>query len=376
MFDEQYMRRAIELAKRGMGYTSPNPMVGAVIVKDGRIIGEGWHERYGELHAERNALKHCKESPQGADMYVTLEPCCHHGKQPPCVEAVIDAGIKRVYVGSDDPNPLVAGGGIKILKEHGIEVITNVLKEECDRLNEVFFYFIQTGRPYVAMKYAMTMDGKIATHSGLSKWITGEKAREHVQNLRRRYKAIMAGIGTVLADDPLLTCRIEGGVNPIRIICDTHLKLPLESQIVKTAKEVPTIVAVSERYREPAQSKALPETEKVSIEEKIGKYEENGIVAEKNGHIDLNDLMQKLGERSIDSILLEGGGILNWSALESGIVNKVYAYIAPKLFGGANAKTPIEGMGTDSPAHAVMLGNSKVTKLGDDFLIESDVVNT
>ena len=163
MTDEQYMRRAIELAKRGMGYTSPNPMVGAVIVKDGRIIGEGWHERYGELHAERNALKHCKESPRGAEMYVTLEPCCHHGKQPPCVEAVIEAGIKRVYVGSDDPNPLVAGGGIKILKEHGIEVVTQVLKDECDRLNEVFFYFIQTRRPYVAMKYAMTMDGKIAT---------------------------------------------------------------------------------------------------------------------------------------------------------------------------------------------------------------------
>ena len=378
----------IELAKRGMGYTSPNPMVGAVIVKDGRIIGEGWHERYGELHAERNALKHCKELPQGADMYVTLEPCCHHGKQPPCVEAVIEAGIKKVYVGSDDPNPLVAGGGIKILKEHGIEVVTQVLKDECDRLNEVFFYFIQTRRPYVAMKYAMTMDGKIATYSGLSKWITGEKAREHVQNLRHRYKAIMAGIGTVLADDPLLTCRIEGGVNPIRIICDTHLKLPLESQIVNTAKEVPTIVAVSERYRETAQSEALPDTEKDSIEEnnnyqknrKITRLEENGIeilyVAEKNSHIDLNDLMQKLGERSIDSILLEGGGILNWSALKSGIVNKVYAYIAPKLFGGADAKTPIEGMGTDSPAHAVMLGNSKVTKLGDDFLIESDVVNT
>ena len=294
------------------------------------------------------------------------------------MEAVIEAGIKRVYVGSDDPNPLVAGGGIKILKEHGIEVVTQVLKDECDRLNDVFFYFIQTRRPYVAMKYAMTMDGKIATYSGLSKWITGEKAREHVQNLRHRYKAIMAGIGTVLADDPLLTCRIEGGVNPIRIICDTNLKLPLESQIVKTAKEVPTIVAVSERYRETAQSEALSETEKVSIEEKIGKYEENGIeilyVTEKNGHIDLNDLMQKLGERSIDSILLEGGGILNWSALKSGIVNKVYAYIAPKLFGGADAKTPIEGMGTDSPAHAVMLGNSKVTKLGDDLLIECDVV--
>ena len=274
MTDEQYMRRAIELAKRGMGYTSPNPMVGAVIVKDGRIIGEGWHERYGELHAERNALKHCKESPRGADMYVTLEPCCHHGKQPPCVEAVIEAGIKRVYVGSDDPNPLVAGGGIKILKEHGIEVVTQVLKDECDRLNEVFFYFIQTRRPYVAMKYAMTMDGKIATYSGLSKWITGEKAREHVQNLRHRYKAIMAGIGTVLADDPLLTCRIEGGVNPIRIICDTHLKLPLESQIVNTAKEVPTIVAVSERYRETAQSEALSETEIDSIEKNNNYLEE------------------------------------------------------------------------------------------------------
>ena len=388
MNSEYYMRMALNLAKKGMGYTSPNPMVGAVIVKNGKVIGKGYHHKYGDLHAERDALANATDDVTGATMYVTLEPCCHKGKQPPCVEAVIEAGVKRVYVGSDDPNPLVAGGGIKILKEHGIEVITNVLKEECDRLNEVFFYFIQTGRPYVAMKYAMTMDGKIATHSGLSKWITGEKAREHVQNLRHRYKAIMAGIGTVLADNPLLTCRIEGGVNPIRIICDTHLKLPLESQIVNTAKEVPTIVAVSERYRENAQSEALPDTEKDSIEEnnnyqknrKITQLEENGIeilyVAEKNGHIDLNDLMQKLGERSIDSILLEGGGILNWSALESGIVNKVYAYIAPKLFGGANAKTPIEGMGTDSPAHAVMLGNSKVTKLGDDFLIESNIVNT
>lgn len=404
MTDVQYMKRALELAKRGIGYTSPNPMVGAVIVKDGEIIGEGWHERYGDLHAERNALKNCKGSPQGADMYVTLEPCCHYGKQPPCVEAVIEAGIKRVFVGSKDPNPLVAGKGVKILREHGIEVVEDVLKDECDRLNEVFFYYIQTKHPYVVMKYAMTMDGKIATYSGLSKWITGEKAREHVQNLRHRYKAIMVGIGTVLADDPLLTCRIEGGVNPIRIICDSRLRIPLDSQIVKTAKEVPTIVATSDKYQnlKCANSKADEEFEKESEDtaskadfdelknpykdmqdykfmQKIAQLENAGIeilyIHEKDGHIDLNALMAKLGEKNIDSILLEGGGTLNWSALESGIVNKVLAYVAPKLFGGSNAKTPIEGLGTDSPANAVMLKNSIVTCLGDDILIESDVVS-
>lgn len=397
MTDEQYMKRALELAKRGIGYTSPNPMVGAVIVKDGEIIGEGWHERYGDLHAERNALKNCKGSPQGADMYVTLEPCCHYGKQPPCVEAVIEAGIKRVFVGSKDPNPLVAGKGVKILREHGIEVVEDVLKDECDRLNEVFFYYIQTKHPYVVMKYAMTMDGKIATYSGLSKWITAEKARDHVQNLRHRYKAIMVGIGTVLADDPLLTCRIEGGVNPIRIICDSRLRLPLDSQIVKTATEVPTIIAVSDEYvkffktehckneGELTSEKDFKETEDTynksdyQILQKISQLENAGVeilyIHEKDGHIDLNDLMAKLGEKNIDSILLEGGGTLNWSALESGIVNKVLAYVAPKLFGGSNAKTPIEGPGTDSPANAVMLKNSTVTRLGDDILIESDVVS-
>ncbi len=397
MTDEQYMKRALELAERGIGYTSPNPMVGAVIVKDEEIIGEGWHERYGDLHAERNALKNCKTSPQGADMYVTLEPCCHYGKQPPCVEAVIDAGIKRVFVGSKDPNPLVAGKGVKILREHGIEVVEDVLKDECDRLNEVFFHYILTKRPYVVMKYAMTMDGKIATYSGLSKWITAEKAREHVQNLRHRYKAIMVGIGTVLADDPLLTCRIEGGVNPIRIICDSRLRIPLDSQIVKTATEVPTIVAVSDEYVKSAKNECCKNKAKLTsekdfketkntyakadyqISQKLSQLENAGIeilyIHEKDGHIDLNDLMAKLSERNIDSILLEGGGTLNWSALESSIVNKVLAYVAPKLFGGSNAKTPIEGLGTDSPANAVMLKNSTVTRLGDDILIESDVVS-
>ena len=187
MKDEEYMRLAIDLAEKGCGFVSPNPMVGAVIVKDGEIIGKGWHERYGQPHAERNALASCTKSPKGAVMYVTLEPCCHHGKQPPCVDAILEAEIARVVVGSADPNPLVAGNGIRILKEHGVEVTENVLRKECDSINPIFFHYIQTKRPYVVMKYAMTLDGKIAAFTGLSKWITGEAAREHVQTLRHRF---------------------------------------------------------------------------------------------------------------------------------------------------------------------------------------------
>ena len=199
------------LAKNGLGWTAPNPMVGAVLVKDGEIIGQGWHEKCGEPHAERNALANCKKSPQGATLYVTLEPCCHQGRQPPCVDAILEAGIRRVVVGSADPNPLVAGKGIRILREHGIEVTEHMLEEECDRLNEVFFHYIQTKRPFVVMKYAMTMDGKIATYTGASKWITSETARAHVQEQRHKYTAIMVGVGTVLADNPMLNCRMEGG---------------------------------------------------------------------------------------------------------------------------------------------------------------------
>ena len=239
MNDKDYMRLALQLAKKGCGWTSPNPMVGAVVVKEGRIIGQGWHQRYGQAHAERNALASCTEDPQGATMYVTLEPCCHYGKQPPCVDAILDAGIHRVVVGSADPNPLVAGKGIAILRAHGIDVTENVLQEECDALNKVFFHYITTKRPFVSMKYAMTMDGKIATYTGASKWITGEIARTHVQRQRHRFRGIMVGVGTILADDPLLTCRIEGGRDPVRIICDTHLRTPLQSQVVTTAKTGP-----------------------------------------------------------------------------------------------------------------------------------------
>lgn len=358
--DRQYMKMALELAQKGMGFTAPNPMVGAVIVKNGRIIGQGYHRKYGELHAEREALAVCTEEPKGASIYVTLEPCCHYGKQPPCVNAILEAGIRRVIIGSSDPNPLVAGKGIRILKDHGIEVTENILKEECDKLNEAFFYYIQNKKPYVVMKYAMTMDGKIAAYTGESKWVTGEAARIHVQEQRLKYTGIMVGVGTVLADDPMLTCRLENSRNPVRIICDSHLRTPLTSKIVRTAETIPTILASSSKDQQ-----------------KIKNYEELGCqvlyVPEKNGHIDLNRLMELLGAAKIDSILLEGGGSLNWSALESGIVQKVQTYIAPKLFGGEEAKTPVEGKGLPDPASAVLLKNSEIIRLGDDFLIESEV---
>lgn len=360
--DRKFMRRAIELAKKGEGFTSPNPMVGAVIVKNGRIIGEGYHERYGGLHAERNALASVTESPKGAVIYVTLEPCCHYGKQPPCVDAILEAGIARVVTGSDDPNPLVAGKGFKRLIEHGVEVTTHVEKEACDALNPVFFHYIQTGIPYVAMKYAMTMDGKIAAYTGQSKWITGEEARAFVQKLRHRYTGIMAGAGTVLADDPRLTCRIPGARQPVRIICDTRLRIPSDANVVETAKEIPTILATCQ---------ADPD--------RIRPFEEKGCqvltLPEEDGHVDLRALMRELGKRQIDSILLEGGGTLNWSALKSGIVQKVYCFTAPKLFGGIDARTPVEGRGVASPGEAFPLTHLKVTQVGEDLLIEGEVVS-
>lgn len=364
MTHEEYMKRALELAVRAMGFTSPNPMVGAVIVRGGNIIGEGWHKRYGELHAERDAFAYCDRNGidcSGADMYVTLEPCCHHGKQPPCTDAVIAHGIKRVFIGSADPNPLVAGKGVQLLRSAGIEVTENVLRDECDSINEIFFHYITTKRPFVTMKYAMTMDGKIACYTGESKWITGEAAREKVQRERLRHSAIMVGIGTVLADDPMLTCRLENGRDPIRIICDSSLCIPQDSCIVRTAGTVPTVIAtVSE--------------DKVRINdlEKLGC--KVVVTSAKDGRVDLCDLMRILGEdMKIDSILLEGGASLNWSALSSGIVTKVQAYIAPKLFGGETAKSPVGGEGVPSPDSAFMLTDSRTVRIGSDIMIESRV---
>lgn len=355
------MRRAIALARQGIGWVNPNPLVGAVIVKDGRIIGEGYHARCGALHAERDALAHCTEDPAGATIYVTLEPCCHQGRQPPCTDALLASGIARVVIGSRDPNPKVSGRGAAILRAHGVTVVEDFLRAECDALNPVFFHYITTGTPYVAMKYAMTADGKIATCTGASKWITGEPARAQVQQLRSRYTGILAGIGTVLADDPLLTCRLPDCRTPVRILCDAHLRIPLESQICRTAAQVPTIVAA-----------AAPDPEKQRQLEALGITVLT--LPDAAGQVDLHRLMTELGKREIDSILLEGGGTLNEAALRAGIVKKVYAYIAPKLFGGAAAKTPVAGQGVEHPADCIRLSAPQITPIGEDLLLEYEVI--
>ena len=370
MPEEKYMRRAIELAKKGSGHVNPNPLVGAVIVRDGEIIGEGYHECYGQLHAERNAIANAKKrgnSLEGSTIYITLEPCCHYGKTPPCTEAIIEEKIARVVVGSDDPNPLVSGKGFQMLREKGIEVIPHFLKEECDAMNHVFFHYIRTGTPYVAMKYAMTMDGKIACYTGDSKWVTGEESRAHVQTLRNHYKGIMAGIGTVLADDPMLNCRIEGGRDPIRIIADSHLRIPMDSQLVRTAGQQSLIVAC---LPDADEEKAVQLQEKGVEVLRIPGVTTADITEEQKEVISLPVLMKELGARKIDGILLEGGGQLNESALQAGIVDRIYCYIAPKIFGGAQAKTPVEGQGLTRAADAWQFKRIGMQEFGQDILLE------
>ena len=277
-------------------------------------------------------------------MYVTLEPCCHYGKTPPCTEAIIESGISKVVIGTLDPNPLMAGKSVDILKKHGISVEVGVLEQECRELIRVFRKYITTGRPYVLMKYAMTMDGKIATRTGASRWITGETARAHVQETRNEFPAIMVGVNTVLKDDPLLTCRMENGRNPVRIICDTHLRTPLTAKVVQTAEKIPTWIATCCKDTE---RKALYEKYRCRII----------MVPEKNQKVDLYALMKILGKNNIDGILLEGGAALNWSALEAGVVDSVQAYLAPKIFGGTGMSA-VAGEGVALPVDAIQLSNA------------------
>lgn len=353
---ERYMKEAIDLAVTAMGHTSPNPMVGCVVVKEGNVVAKGCHEKYGEFHAERNALTRCGEDVSGADLYVTLEPCCHQGRTPPCTDIIIEKAIGRVFVGARDPNPKVAGNGIKILREHGIEVVTGVLEDECRKLNEIFFHYIRAGLPYIAMKYAMTLDGKIAAFTGDSKWVTGECAREHVQLLRKKYSAIMVGVDTVIADDPMLNCRKWEGVDPVRVICDTHLRIPMESQVVQTARHISTIVAYAD---EAGAAKA----------DRLRSFGLELIKTEGKGRVSLGGLFGQLAERNIDSILVEGGGTLHGSLLQSGFVNRVYAYIAPKLIGGQLAKSPVEGAGIATMDGAKKLSGIEILPLEEDICI-------
>lgn len=356
--DEKWMQLALELAKKGEGFVNPNPMVGAVIVKNEKVIGRGYHKKFGQPHAEVEAFKNAQESVEGATLYVTLEPCSHYGKTPPCADLIVSKKVRRVVVGTLDPNPLVAGRGIKRLKDAGIEVDVGVLENECRKINEVFLKYIVNKEPFVLMKSAVSLDGKIATADGESKWISCEESRKKVHALRGRYSAIMVGINTILADNPELTCRMEGKKSPTRIIVDSSLRIPLDSRVVQTAFKVPVIVAACMNVK----------SEKVMNLEKMGVKVLN--IDDKDGKVDLKKLVMKLGEMGIDSILLEGGGTLNFSALNEGIVDKVQFYVAPKIIGGINAKTAVEGYGIKKLSKSFNVSFNEILKVGRDILIE------
>ncbi len=356
--DNFYMELALKEAEKGKGKVNPNPLVGAVIVKNNEIIGIGHHEVYGGPHAEINAFNNATSSVEGATMYVTLEPCSHYGKTPPCADKIIEKKLSRVVIGTKDPNELVAGKGVKKLLDAGIEVTIGVLEEECKKINEVFIRYITTKRPFVVLKVGMSLDGKICTSSGESKWITSEKSRENVHLLRNELKGIMVGVNTVIKDNPKLTCRIENARNPVRIIVDSTLRIPLDSYVVESAREIKTIIGTTEK----ADINALKFLEAKGVT--IIKTESI------NGKVNLDELLMKLGELSIDSILLEGGAKLNYSALESGIVQKVLFYISPKIIGGDTSKTPVGGSGIDKLKDAFKIKKLSFKAIDEDILIE------
>lgn len=356
--DEYYMGLAINLARKGIGKVNPNPMVGAVIVKDNEIVGTGYHEKYGGKHAEINAIENSRERLNGSTMYVNLEPCSHFGKTPPCVDKIIESKINKVVIASVDPNPLVQGKGVKKLRDAGIEVKVGVLDEENKKLNEVFLKYIKNKKPFVVIKVAMSLDGKIATATGQSKWISCDESRRYVHKLRSEVMGILVGINTVIKDNPMLDCRLENGKNPIRIIVDTTLKIPIDSKIVSSSKSIRTIVV----------------TTKNANRNVIKLLEDKGVeiltVNLKNNLVDLKEMINKLGELNIDSILIEGGSSLNFSAINENIVDKIQVYVAPIILGGESSKTSIGGQGVDDIKEASKLHRLEYKQVGSDILIE------
>lgn len=360
--DEEYMRHALTLASYARGRTSPNPMVGAVLVRDGEIVGQGWHRQAGTPHAEIHALRQAGDLAKAATLYVTLEPCCHQGRTGPCTEAIIQAGVRRVVMAMTDPNPLVAGCGSQRLREAGVEVEEGLLSCEAALLNEVFIKGISTGMPFVVMKAAMTLDGKIASHTGHSRWITGEAARLEVHRLRNEYDAILVGVGTAIADNPQLTTRLpEGGRNPIRIILDSKGRLPLNSKMLCDG-EAPTWIAVTQ----------------AASQERIAALQERADVmvlpADERGGVDIRALCRYLRqERQLTSVFVEGGSAVHGSFLNAGVVDKVHFFMAPKLIGGCEAPGPIGGQGCSLMDQAVPLEELTVQHIGEDLWISAYV---
>ena len=361
--NEKYMQKALALAARAQGRTSPNPMVGAVVVKDNQVVGEGYHRKAGTPHAEVHALQAAGEAARGATLYVNLEPCSHYGRTPPCADAIVRAGVKKVVVAGLDPNPRVSGRGLKVLQDAGIETLTGVLEQEAQKLNLAFFKYIQTRTPLVSLKVAMTLDGKIATSTGDSRWISGAGSRKYVHKLRNVYDAIMVGIGTVLKDDPMLNTRLEDENirDPIRVIIDNNLDLPRSSNIVKTARQQKTIV-FCDQQADDARQEFLEEAGLTVIQ-----------LATDEEKLPLEEVLQVLGEMEIMTLLVEGGGEINGYLIEKHLIDKVYWFIAPKIVGGRAAPTPVGGSGIPQLKDALPLKSMEIQRFDKDILIVAEV---
>lgn len=361
---EFYMAQALRLAETALGRTAPNPAVGAVIVKDGQVVGRGFHPKAGEPHAEVFALRQAGDQAQGATAYVTLEPCSHQGRTGPCCDALIAAGVSQVYVGTIDPNPKVSGQGIARMEAAGIEVTIGVLEKECRRLIAPFVMHILAGRPWFILKSATTLDGKTATSTGHSQWITNEHSRAHVHQLRNRVDAIMVGIGTVLRDNPRLTTRIEGPCqDPVRVVVDSRLRIPLDCHLVRHQSHAPTLIVTGTNV----------DTAKIEQLRRLPAVEVVTLPLDGGGRVDLNALASYLGRRDILSVLVEGGAELNSSLLDSGLVDQIMLYVAPKLVGGADGKGMFAGQGVTDLSQALQLKDLRIRHFGDDLLIEGEV---
>ena len=358
--DRKFMEHALALAEKARGRTSPNPLVGAVIVRAGEIVGEGYHQKAGEAHAELHALNQAKRLAEGATMYVTLEPCCHWGRTPPCTETIIRAKLANVFVAMEDPNPRVAGNGIRQLEEAGMSVQVGICEEESRKLNEVFIKYITTQCPFVILKSAISLDGKIATASGESQWITSEASRLKGHEIRAQVDAILVGIGTVLQDNPSLTVRLpeRQKEDPIRVVVDSHGRTPLGAKVFNSDSSSGALIAITENAP----------SEKIEALKSIGA--DVLAIEEKDGRVCLRALMRELASREITSVLIEGGGEINAAALQAGIVDKLMFFVAPKLIGGKAAPGPIGGVGIARLAEAYELRDITTSQIGADVLIE------
>ena len=370
--DKKYMRMAIELAKKGEGAVNPNPLVGAVVVKDGKVVGKGYHRFFGGPHAEVYALEEAGKEACGATIYVTLEPCSHYGKTPPCAKKIIDMGIKKCFVGSSDPNPQVAGKGVAMLKKAGIEVVENVLKDECDKLNQVFFKYIKTKIPYLFLKCAITLDGKIATKTGSSKWITNEIAREKVQFYRNKFMGIMVGINTVVLDNPSLTSRISNGVNPFRIIVDPHLKIDENCKVVKNNEDEKTVIITSQKNQFVENSENINDKdfETMMKQKRLSQNNKVKFIFLDKEKFSFKKMLEEIGKMGIDSVLLEGGESLISLAVKEEVIDAGEIFVANKILGDKNAKPFISGFSKDKMEEAILLNNVKNNIYGENIGME------